>query len=400
MTRPKLVSLFSGAGGLDIGLERAGFETVAAVDSDADCAATLRLNQKAGVQVDGSNRRHLNRTRIFHADIASVTGSDLTGSEVDLLVGGPPCQPFSSAGRQRSLKDPRGQLFAHFVRLAEELQPRAILFENVRGLVTARGHSGTPGEALQEVLDGFHAAGYATTCALLNAADYGAPQRRVRFFMMAIRDGELPVFPMATHGREGTDCLRRWITLEEFLSGRPSPESSEVVRPSDALRQQLEVLPDGTGLKSPGRREPTRPGGHWGYKQGTFIADPYKPARTVTAASTQDWIRMKDGSLRRITLAEAAGLQGFPDEWVFEGTRSSQFRQVGNAVPAVFGRALGEVLRAWLCSSVVRECPPVSAPLPASVSSAISYTLRDDSRNGKVRPRSPRYEPSQPESVA
>jgi DNA (cytosine-5)-methyltransferase 1 len=391
-----LVSLFTGAGGLDIGLERAGFRTLAAVDFDSDCLKTLRRNQAAGIPIVGHDSdTHLAESRLLMADIADIGAADLVdrGADVDLLVGGPPCQPFSSAGSQRSLDDPRGQLFSHFVRLASELRPRAILFENVRGLVTARGPHGVPGEALDAVIRGFESVGYSTTCRLLNAADYGSPQRRVRFFMMAVRTGELPFFPAPTHSKVGSDAgLLPWISLGDFLRTCQEPDPDEVVRPSEALELQLRGLPNGTGLRSPGRAEPTRPGGHWGYKQGTFVADPSKPARTVTAASTQDWIRLTDGTLRRITLSEAAGLQGFPGAWRFEGPRSSQFRQIGNAVPAVFGERLGAVLAEALeTRSPVSGDRPASAPLPKEFASAIAYTARDDSRNGHVRPRSPRF---------
>jgi DNA (cytosine-5)-methyltransferase 1 len=390
-----LVSLFTGAGGLDIGLERAGFRTLAAVDFESDCLRTLRANQAAEIPVAGHEvDAHLAQSRLLLADIADISAADLVeeGTEVDLLVGGPPCQPFSSAGAQRSLSDPRGQLFNHFVRLASELQPRAVLFENVRGLVTARGPHGVPGEALAAVIEGFESVGYSTTCALLNSADYGSSQRRVRFFMVAVKAGELPAFPAPTHSKTGLIAgLLPWTTLGEFLKSRPQPDPDEVVRPSEALDLQLRGLPSGSGLRSPGRAEPTRPSGHWGYKQGTFIADPGKPARTVTAASTQDWVRVADGPLRRITLSEAAALQGFPEAWRFEGNRSSQFRQVGNAVPAIFGELLGRSISETLDCAVACEARAASAPLPHSFHAAIAYTARDDSRNGHVRPRSPKF---------
>lgn len=370
--KPTVISLFAGAGGLDIGLERAGFHTIAATDVDRDCIDTLRLNQATEVEVGGGKRAHLQGSLVVDADVAELTASDLnpTGQDIDLLAGGPPCQPFSSAGRQLALSDPRGQLFSHFVRLADELQPRFVLFENVRGLVTARGHCGTPGEALQSVVQGFEDIGYATRCGLLNSADYGAAQRRVRFFLIASRIGAAPPLPAPTHSRlaETTDGKRPWVTLGDFLATRPSVAEDEHVRPSEALAPLLAALPMGSGLKSPGRAEPTRPGGHWGYRQGTFIADTTRPARTVTAATTQDWIRLADGSLRRLTLSECAGLQGFPMKWQFHGTQGSKFRQVGNAVPVVLGEALGRELVVGLSTEdeqstirfcrTARRCPP------------------------------------------
>lgn len=386
------VSLFSGAGGLDIGLERAGFRTVATAEADRDCNETLRSNQAARIPVPrGDGRTYLQHARILEADIKDITAFDTrpegsTGTWIpDLLVGGPPCQPFSSAGLMAALRDPRGMLFVHFVRLAQELSPRTILFENVRGLVTARGPFGQPGEALNIVKESFESLGYATTFALLNAADYGLPQRRVRMFMMATRCAELPRFPQPTHAKDPSadDELKPWVTLGDFLSGMRPPTPEEIQRPSQKLEEQLRDLPGGSGLKSPGKKEATRPGGHWGYKQGTFIADQTLPARTVTAAATQDWIRMEDGALRRLTLAEVAGLQAFPAEWQFMGSKASRIRQVGNAVPTLMGQLLGECLASALRSTTVES--PQSAPLPDKFTAAIRYTEREHARNGASR---------------
>jgi len=398
---PTLVSLFTGAGGLDIGLERAGFHTVVATDFDEECIETLRFNQTRRVPIEGSpSRFHLEGARIIHADVATLSARDFgipEGEELDLVAGGPPCQPFSSAGSQRGLDDPRGQLFQHFARLVSELRPRMFLFENVRGLVTARGPSGRPGEALELVRKAFEDAGYATRCELLNAADYGAAQRRVRLFIIGSRMSSLPEFPEPTNAEDVGgglfDDVKPWNTLGNFLASMPPPAESEICRPSAELGKQLRKIPSGSGLKSPGVKETTRPGGHWGYKQGTFIADPGRPARTVTAATTQDWIRLADGSLRRLTLSECAGLQGFPREWQFAGTRGSQFRQIGNAVPVAFGEAIGKPL-----AQLARKCHrggcsgrrTESAMLPANFMAYVNYTMRDEARNGLDRPRSHR----------
>jgi len=173
--------------------------------------------------------------------------------------------------------------------------------------------------------------------------------------------------------------------LRDLLTKIPDPDPKDVVRPSEQLENQLRDLPCGSGLKSYGRSEPTRPGGHWGYKQGTFVADQNLPARTVTAASTQDWIRLPDGSLRRLTIAECSALQGFPRKWEFAGSKASQFRQIGNAVPSVFGRVLGAGLLQALDHPIVRR--PKSAPLPDEFKAAVAYTTRDHERNAVARPR-------------
>lgn len=381
--KPTLVSLFSGAGGLDIGLEMAGFRTLSAVERDEDCIETLQTNRGAVVSDNGV--RLLREAAIVGRSIADVSGSELKPAKsrrtVDLLAGGPPCQPFSSAGKMLSIDDPRGRLFEHFVRIASELKPRLILLENVRGLVTARGRNGEPGEVLREVSESFERIGYATTFQLLNAADYGCPQRRVRLFMMATRCTALPEFPEPTHG----ESRLPWVTLGDYLRNRTEPAARDLVRPSAALAPQLAALRPGTGLRSVGIRETTRPGGHWGYRQGAFVADPSLPARTVTASASQDWVRLSDGSLRRLTLEECAGLQGFPPDWRFVGSKASRFRQVGNAVPIVFGVVLGAALLKSLGSP--RRGKIASAPLPTTIQRAIVYTRNEERRNGESRKR-------------
>jgi DNA (cytosine-5)-methyltransferase 1 len=387
-----VVSLFTGAGGLDIGLEQAGFRTISAVDNEPDCVRTLLLNQEAGIRRENQGA-YLEGTRIIQAGVETLDPADLKPPSVgpewnpDLMAGGPPCQPFSSSGKMLSVGDPRGRLFEHFVRLAEGLKPRLILFENVRGLVTARGPRGEPGEVLQMVREAFEAIGYGTTFALLNAADFGCPQRRVRCFMMATRNTCLPEFPEPTHSefpnRNLFDQSRRWVSLGEFLASLPAPPDEDMVRPTSRLAAQLAEVAAGSGLKSAGAREATRPGGHWGYRQGTFIADLAQPARTVTGSASQDWVRLPDSSLRRLTLRECAGLQGFPPAWEFAGPIASQFRQVGNAVPSIFGRVLGRSLIAALEGG--RRPRPTSAPLPRDFAAAINYTKREHARNGESR---------------
>lgn len=391
--RRTLVSLFTGAGGLDIGLEMAGFTTVKAVDSDADCVASLRHNQQRG-RIGVLEPPLLAEASILQATVEDISGDALRPPDADgdwvpdLLAGGPPCQPFSSAGHMLSIHDPRGRLFEHFVRLANELKPRIILFENVRGLVTAVGPHGQPGEALKLVKDAFESIGYATSFALLNAADYGAPQRRVRLFMFGSRDVRLPEFPPSTHAEELANSMfedrERWVTLGEFLQTMPQSSADDIDLPGAALASMLENIQPGSGLKSAGAREKTRPGGHWGYKQGTFIADLRKPARTVTAAATQDWIRDTQGRLRRLTWRECAALQGFPREWEFVGNKASRFRQIGNAVPAVFGVVLGKAILRVL-DERPRRSRPESLPFPAEFIEAIQYTKREHRTNGESR---------------
>jgi DNA (cytosine-5)-methyltransferase 1 len=385
---PSAIDLFCGAGGLSGALERAGFRTVTAVDADRDCVASLEATQQASVRIAGSSRRYLAGTRLLRADIREVSSGDLVPADAplgwrpDVLAGGPPCQPFSSAGTGLGLNDPRGQLFTHFVRLADELKPRMVLFENVAGLVTAKGRDGRPGGVLRLIQARFEEVGYACRFALLNAADYGAAQRRVRLYMVASRDEGLPNFPIATHSAAQEHGLKPWVGLGKRLAGLPPPMAEDLIRPKGKRAAELEVLEPGNGLKSHGIVEANRPSGHWGYRQDCFVADSTRPSRTIRAASTPDWLRTPDG-LRRLTWQECAALQGFDPDWVFEGGRTSRYRQIGNAVQGDIGKAIADSLIVAL-KHPVRQTP-LSEAWPAAFDKRVRYTAMEQRTNGEHR---------------
>ena len=385
------VSLFSGAGGLDAGLEASGWTGLYASDIDDSAVATLTANQ--GKALSG---RFLADAMIEHADVRELTGESILTAigakkgEIPLLVGGPPCQSWSSAGHQAGFDDPRGRLFSDFVRLAGELGVRWLMFENVRGLLTARGRDGRSGSALEQIRVELLQAGFQTAVSLVNAADYGVAQRRVRLIVFGYRDAFPLQFPLPTHGKEPVGGLLPWVSMGEQVRTIAAPTEPEIIRPSGMLAQQLSRIPPGSGVKSPGKPESTRPGGHWGYKQGAFVADMQKPARTVTANSQQDWIRDADLGLRRLSPRECAAIQSFAADWQFVGKRIDQYRLIGNAVPPKLACALGGAL--------LRHIDQVSAaavqhqglqPLPAALSAAILYTERDHLRNGASRLAAP-----------
>lgn len=352
MKHPTYASLFSGAGGLDIGLERAGFHAISLNEIEPSFCETLSVNQGT-LQDDG--KRYFNGSKIINADIREVSAGDLAhGNQVDLVVGGPPCQSFSSAGKQLSVLDPRGGLLDEFFRLIEAINPKMFLFENVRGLVTARDAKGEPGGVIKRLLERFWEAGYGCRCALLNAADYGVCQRRVRCFMIGTKKGRAPSFPQPTHHKTGNLFCEKWTSLKNFLEVNADHNPENHTFPTENLASHLAGLPNGTGLKSQGKSERTRPGGHWGYRQGTFIADLELPARTVTGSSSQDWVRW-NGLLRRLTFHEVKLLQGFPASWKMAGTKTQRYKQVGNAVPTIFGELIGHVLREYI--GKFRVCP-------------------------------------------
>ncbi len=223
--RPHLtvVSLFSGAGGLDVGLERAGWDTVAATDIDPLAIASLTASQDAEIPIRGRlDRTHLQGTRILQADIRELDPADLrpTGCRRDwrpsLLAGGPPCQPWSSAGLQQGFRDPRGVLISQMVRIADGLKPRYVLMENVRGLLTAAGRGRAHGDAIRVIQSEWENLGYIVRWGLMNAADYGAAQRRIRLVLIATQASVLPGIPEPTHSRRSSSDRKPWVTLAEF----------------------------------------------------------------------------------------------------------------------------------------------------------------------------------------
>lgn len=391
--KPTVVSLFTGAGGLDIGLEQAGWSTVTATDVDPAAIGTLKANKAKALPVPGRpGKTYLEDAAILHADIRDLHAADLRPAGVRrtwrpaLLAGGPPCQPWSSAGLQKGFHDPRGLLIGQMIRIADELKPRFVLMENVRGLLTASSPGGEHGEAIRMIQSEWENLGYAVRWGLLNAADFGAAQRRVRLLMFASSEHQVPEMPAPTHSRHPEQGRKPWVSLGEFLSYQPAPEESDVVRPSGARAEQLLALEPGTGIKTGGTVEHQRPGGHWGYRQDSFVADPNLPSRTIRAAATPDWLKFGPGDMRRLTWRECAGLQGFPTQWEFDGPRDARVRLIGNAVQADMAEALGEVLIGALASRVRVESP-TSPEWPEYFHRRIKGARADHRANAAARKR-------------
>lgn len=388
------VSLFSGAGGLDLGLEMAGWTCAYASDLEKTAADTLDAARGVALPAGGKVMAH---AFVERADVRTLTAGSilaragLAKGGVQLLAGGPPCQSWSSAGHQLGLDDPRGRLFDDFVRIAGALDVRWLLLENVRGLLTARGPDGVPGSALTYIRQKLLKAGFQTTVMMLNAADYGVPQRRVRLFMVGFRAGDAPAAPVPTHAKlADLSGMRPWVTMREAVAAVEPLNADEIIRPNEKLAAQLALIPPGQGVKSPGKSERTRPGGHWGYKQGAFVADLDLPARTVTASAQQDWVKDPVLGLRRLCPRECAAIQTFPHDWPFHGKFVSQYKLIGNAVPPTLARAVGAALAGVVIDpAATRTRFAGLLPLSPQLAYHVAYTVRDEASNGESRRAAP-----------
>jgi DNA (cytosine-5)-methyltransferase 1 len=308
-----VVDICAGAGGQALGLERAGFEHALAVELDAAACATLRANRPGWKIAEGDV-----------ADQALWRPRDYRG--VALLAGGVPCPPFTVAGRQLGATDER-DLFAWAVELCEIIRPRALLLENVRGLSTARFSA-----YRQHVLDRLRELGYVPGWRLLNASDFGVPQLRPRFVLVALRPGDAPWFrwpspspgPAATVGQ----------ALSDLMAARGWPGTAAWARRADRIAPTIVG-----GSKKHGGPDlgPTRAKRAWAELgvDGLGIAD-------VAPAADAD-----PGLAPRLTCEMVARLQGWRDEWDwrFSGRKTARYRQIGNAFPPPVAEAVGAAIR-------------------------------------------------------
>ena len=348
------VELFAGAGGLSIGLERAGIHVVIANEIMPDFAATLAANHP--------------ETNVINDDIHKINFKEelkkLGLESVDVLSGGPPCQGFSTIG-SKNRQDPRNSLFYEYLRAVSETNPKYTIFENVSGF--KRMYDGFAYETLVKELGEL---GYDTKCKILNAADYGAPQIRYRTIVLGWRRGLTPLdFPAPTNGRG--NGLRPYLTLMEAISDLPplgAGESSDVYasEPQNAYQRRmrgkqklllehnasnygqkmqeiLRTIPEGGSIKDlPQRLRPKS-----GYCNTYARLLPNEPSPTITRNfGTPSSSRcVHPYQPRALSTREGARIQGFPDDYKFIGGKQSKNLQIGNAVPPILGEAIATVVR-------------------------------------------------------
>jgi DNA (cytosine-5)-methyltransferase 1 len=335
------ISLYSGAGGLDLGFIQAGFKPLWANDLDADAIETYR--------------RNVGRHAVC-GDIGALR-EQIPGCRPDLVIGGPPCQGFSVAGQMR-LDDPRSRHVRTFLDVVEELQPRGFVMENVKNLAINARWTGL----IDELREQAEKAGYETRLWVLNASHYGVPQARERMFMVGLRDG-VPQRPPTSS--EASPPTVRDALAELPAAGQPGNESVCPARVTAARNPVLRRSPfagmlfNGKGrplnLDAPASTLPASMGGN---------RTPVVDQEEVEGSAEESWVvgyhrRLTAGKpplrripkrMRRLTVEEAAALQAFPRDWKFHGRQSSRYRQIGNAVPPRLAAAVAAQVMADLAA--------------------------------------------------
>lgn len=366
----KTISFFSGAGGLDIGIMKAGFTICLAVEIEKKYCETLKTNHPYLNVVEGDIMNYSAQKIYQEANISN-------NEDIDLIFGGSPCQSFSTAGRRQAFSDPRGRAMLKFADLVNEIQPKAFLLENVKGLLSAalkhrplnqrgNGHppltdDEQPGSALRYLLSRFK--GYNIKYKLLNAANYGVPQTRERVFIVGIRSdlGIEYEFPHPTHHRNSTGRQKKWINVGDILSEIDIKEHHYLPYTEERLKY-MKMIPKGGGNW---RDLPTdvveqamggayrSGGGKVGYFRRLWVD---RPSPTLMTSPNQKSTNLGHPyEDRPLSIEEYKVIQGFPLDYQLVGSLSEQYVQVGNAVPIKLAMIIGQSIFTSLSSTLQKN---------------------------------------------
>lgn len=319
------IELFTGCGGLSLGLHNANWKIIQGIEIDKWAVETYRHN--------------FSNTNVINTDVRTVDFTQFEG--VGLIAGGPPCQPFSVAGKQLAKEDQR-DMVPEFIRAVRDAKPKAFILENVRGLTTSR-HK----HYLEWVVSSLAELGYSVYLKVLDAAAYGVPQHRLRLFIVGVPMGVRFGFPVPTHGPNGK---QDYVTVKDALQNVPEAEpntaivtyaKNPILRPSPWAGMMVNGKGRPINLNAPSSTIPATAGGN-----RTPFLDPdeiFVEYHAHLRAGGQPRTGKIDG-VRRLTLRECARIQTFPDTFDFLGPKTAQFRQVGNAVPPLLGQVVSKAV--------------------------------------------------------
>lgn len=356
-----VLSLFSGAMGHDLGMEAAGFNIFGCLEIDKWACSTIRANRPEIPLIEDDIRNWSGKR------ICNEFG--ISKDEISVIVGGPPCPSFSTAGRRQSFNDPRGQVMFDFLRIVNELKPPLFVMENVRGILSAslkhrplngRTRHDSPlsdderkGSVLRLLNEEFRKMGYTVTAELVNAANYGTPQKRERVIFLGSRTGFQITMPIGDFAVEGGLFQKPWRTLKDAI-GDLNRYEHEYTPYTESRLQYLRLLKEGQNWKDlPSDLIPNAMGGAYksgGGKVGFYRRLSYdKPCPTVPTSPVQKSTCLcHPTELRPLSVREYARVQQFPDDWIFHGSTAKKYQQIGNAVPVGLGFVIGKTLRRYL----------------------------------------------------
>ncbi len=369
--KPIALSFFSGAMGLDIGIEKAGFDVRLACEIDKYCRQTIALNRPDMALLSDIN----DYSRQDILDASGLTEDD----DIDLIIGGPPCQAFSTAGKRKAFNDDRGNVFLKYIDLAIALNPRYIVIENVRGLLSCpmdhRPHDERGSEfpdltadelkggAMNFILSKLKKSGYAYSFNLYNSANFGTPQVRERVIIVCARDGKTPPYLTPTHSLNKEYGLPKWKTFKQAVKGLK--EHQHLNFPEKRLKyyrmlksgENWKNLPEKVQREALGKSFYAG-GGKTGFLRRLSWNKPSPTVVTHPAMPATDLAHPEED--RPLSIQEYKRIQEFPDSWILAGPLVQQYKQVGNAVPSSLGCAVGRLIISLLNSEKTEQFPGFS----------------------------------------
>jgi DNA (cytosine-5)-methyltransferase 1 len=341
------IDLFSGCGGFSTGMELSGHRCLLGVDFDKDAINTFKLNHKSAEAFCGDIKT-LNKTKLDEL---------LKSQTVDMVIGGPPCQGFSTIGKGEA-GDDRNSLFKEFVRIVKHTNPKIVIFENVTGILASKNKN-----TLAQIFKCFEDLGYKMDARVLSSEEYGVPETRRRTIIIGSKNCSAPIFPQITHGDRGGMSLNTVGNAFKDLKsedGRIYNHDIELAQLSKKIDfDRLKCIPEGKYVRYKKDEEKYLPknlrfGVNWEeLGEGRFRQarlqrlDRKLPSPTILTSRTSYYHPVEN---RYLTPREAAACQSFPNEFVFTGSTTSQFRQIGNAVPPLMAMAIGEVVKKMISS--------------------------------------------------